>query len=62
MALHGFTDSVDAPAARAEFAERGATIRSDITDDGFVLTTLPEVPEAAPVMLYEPRHTTAFDR
>ncbi len=32
------------------------------SDEGFGLTTLVEIPGADPIMLYEPRHSTTFDR
>ena len=51
----------DIEATRAELAARGATFASDVVDRGFGLTCMVEVPGADPVMLYEPRHTTAYD-
>jgi catechol 2,3-dioxygenase-like lactoylglutathione lyase family enzyme len=53
-------DSIDA--TRTELSERGATFASDVVDRGFGLTCLLEVPGADPVMLYEPRHATAYDQ
>jgi predicted enzyme related to lactoylglutathione lyase len=52
----------DIEATRAELAERGATFASAVVDRGFGLTCMVEVPGADPVMLYEPRHATAYDR
>lgn len=52
----------DIAETRAELAERGATFCTDVNDEGFGLTTLVELPGADPIMLYEPRHTTIFDR
>jgi catechol 2,3-dioxygenase-like lactoylglutathione lyase family enzyme len=52
----------DIEATRAELASRGATFASGVLDRGFGLTCMVEVPGADPVMLYEPRHATAFDQ
>lgn len=52
----------DIAGTRAELAAKGATFMGEITDEGFGLTTLLAVPGADPIMLYEPRHPTAFDR
>ena len=52
----------DIEATRSELAARGATFASDVLDRGFGLTCMVEVPGADPVMLYEPRHATAYDR
>jgi catechol 2,3-dioxygenase-like lactoylglutathione lyase family enzyme len=52
----------DIETTRAELAARGATFASDVVDRGFGLTCLLEVPGADPIMLYEPRHETAYDR
>jgi catechol 2,3-dioxygenase-like lactoylglutathione lyase family enzyme len=52
----------DIEATRAELAGRGATFASDVVDRGFGLTCMVDVPGADPIMLYEPRHATAFDR
>jgi predicted enzyme related to lactoylglutathione lyase len=51
----------DIEVTRAELAARGATFASDVVDRGFGLTCMVEVPGADPVMLYEPRHATAYD-
>ena len=52
----------DIEATHAELADRGATFASDVLDRGFGLTCMLEVPGADPIMLYEPRHATAYDR
>ena len=51
----------DIEATRAELAARGATFASDVMDRGFGITCMVDVPGADPIMLYQPRHTTAFD-
>lgn len=52
----------DIAATRAELEDEGATFLGDVADEGFGLTSLLAVPGADPIMLYEPRHTTVFDR
>lgn len=51
----------DVAATRADLEARGATFSTDITDEGFGLTTMLDLPGADPIMLYEPRHPAAFD-
>jgi catechol 2,3-dioxygenase-like lactoylglutathione lyase family enzyme len=50
----------DVEATRAELEGRGATFSSPITDRGFGLTTMMDVPGADPVMLYQPVHELAY--
>jgi catechol 2,3-dioxygenase-like lactoylglutathione lyase family enzyme len=50
----------DVAATRAELEAKGATFSSPIGDQGFGLTTMMDVPGADPIMLYEPRHPTAY--
>jgi len=50
----------DIQATRAELESKGATFSSPITDAGFGLTTLMDVPGADPIMVYEPKHPTAY--
>ena len=50
----------DVAATRTELEAKGATFSSPIVDRGFGLTTMLEVPGADPIMLYEPRHQTAY--
>jgi catechol 2,3-dioxygenase-like lactoylglutathione lyase family enzyme len=50
----------DVEATRAELEAKGATFGSPVVDRGFGLTTMLDVPGADPIMLYEPRHSTAF--
>ena len=52
----------DVAATRAALEGKGATFTGEISDAGFGLTTMLDVPGADPIMLYEPRHATAFDR
>ena len=40
---------------------KGATFTTPVTDQGFGLTTLVEVPGADPILLYQPKHPTAYD-
>lgn len=51
----------DVATTRAELEAEGATFADEISDAGFGLITMLHVPGADPIMLYEPRHTTAFD-
>ena len=50
----------DVAATRAELEARGARFLGDVTDEGYGLATMLEVPGADPIQLYEPRHPTAF--
>jgi predicted enzyme related to lactoylglutathione lyase len=52
----------DVEATRAELEEKGATFVAPITDEGFGLVTMLEVPGTDPIMLYEPKHTVAYTR
>jgi catechol 2,3-dioxygenase-like lactoylglutathione lyase family enzyme len=51
----------DVEATRAELEAKGATFSGPISDEGFGLATMMDVPGADPIMLYQPRHTTAYD-
>lgn len=51
----------DVAATRAELEAKGATFSSPVSDDGFGLTTMMDVPGADPIMIYEPRHPTAYE-
>ena len=44
-----------------ELASRGASFTDDPVDRGFGVCVMLAVPGADDIMLYEPRHTTAFD-
>lgn len=46
---------------RAELEAKGATFLGPVDDEGWGLVTSMAVPGADPVMLYEPRHPTAYD-
>lgn len=48
-------------ATRAELTERGANFLGEVTDRGFGLCTMLEVPGADPIMLYEARHDLAYE-
>jgi catechol 2,3-dioxygenase-like lactoylglutathione lyase family enzyme len=52
----------DIEATRTELESRGATFASPITDQGFGLTLMLEVPGTDPILLYQPQHLTAYDR
>jgi predicted enzyme related to lactoylglutathione lyase len=45
----------------AELAAKGAHFSGDIENRGFGRTIALQVPGAGPVLLYQPRHPTAFD-
>jgi catechol 2,3-dioxygenase-like lactoylglutathione lyase family enzyme len=51
----------DLPSTMDELTSRGATFASEPVDRGFGLCVMLAVPGADDIMLYEPRHTTAFD-
>jgi catechol 2,3-dioxygenase-like lactoylglutathione lyase family enzyme len=51
----------DVEATRAELSAKGATFSTPVTDEGYGLVTMLEVPGADPIQLYQPRHTTAYD-
>ena len=44
----------------AELRAKGATFTREIRDDGYGMTTTLVVPGAGEMMLYEPRHPTAY--
>jgi catechol 2,3-dioxygenase-like lactoylglutathione lyase family enzyme len=52
----------DLRATMDELASRGATFTGEPVHRGFGLCVMLSVPGADDIMLYEPRHTTAFDR
>ena len=54
LVCHDITETV------TELEARGATFARDIRDDGYGLTTSLVVPEAGELLLYEPKHPTAF--
>lgn len=51
----------DVADTRTELEAKGATFEGGISDEGFGLMTLMNLPGAARIMLYEPHHPTAFD-
>jgi catechol 2,3-dioxygenase-like lactoylglutathione lyase family enzyme len=51
----------DIAATKAELEAKGAVFDGDITDRGFGLTAMLELPGAGHIMLYEPRHPVAYD-
>ena len=50
----------DIAATVAELRAKGATFTREIRDDGFGMTTRLVVPGAGEMMLYEPKHPTAY--
>ena len=52
----------DIDATKADLEAKGATFTTGIVDYGFGLAAQLDVPGAGEIMLYEPRHPTAFDR
>ena len=51
----------DIRSSLADLRDRGVEITQDVRDDGFGLTAMFEVPGAGEMMIYEPRHPSAFD-
>ena len=51
----------DVEGTRAELEAKGATFSTPITDEGYGLATMMDVPGADPIQLYQPRHATAYD-
>ncbi len=45
----------------AELKAKGATFAREIRDDGYGMTTTLVVPGAGEMVLYEPKHPTAYD-
>jgi catechol 2,3-dioxygenase-like lactoylglutathione lyase family enzyme len=50
----------DIEATRAELAAKGATFSTGITDEGYGLATMLQVPGADPIQLYQPKHEVAY--
>jgi predicted enzyme related to lactoylglutathione lyase len=50
----------DIEATVAELSAKGATFGSPVTDRGYGLVTMLDVPGAGPIQLYQPRHATAY--
>jgi catechol 2,3-dioxygenase-like lactoylglutathione lyase family enzyme len=50
----------DIEATRAELAAKGATFSAPVTDQGYGLVTMVDVPGADPIQLYQPKHTVAY--
>ncbi len=51
----------DVEVTRTELEAKGATFSTPIADEGFGLATMMEVPGADPIMLYQPKHPTAYN-
>ena len=52
----------DLAATMADLASRGARFTTEPTDRGFGVVVMMAVPGADDIQLYEPHHTTAYDR
>jgi catechol 2,3-dioxygenase-like lactoylglutathione lyase family enzyme len=50
----------DIEATRADLEAKGAKFLTEVEDHGFGLGTMMELPGADPIMLYEPKHATAY--
>jgi catechol 2,3-dioxygenase-like lactoylglutathione lyase family enzyme len=50
----------DVAATRADLETKGATFHGDVTDEGFGLVTMMELPGAGQMLLYQPNHPTAY--
>ena len=50
----------DLEATMDELRAKGATFSTGVSDEGFGLISMLEVPGADPIMLYEPRHELAY--
>jgi catechol 2,3-dioxygenase-like lactoylglutathione lyase family enzyme len=51
----------DVEATMAELKNKGAEFSSGVDDMGFGLATMMKLPGADDILLYEPRHPTAYD-
>jgi catechol 2,3-dioxygenase-like lactoylglutathione lyase family enzyme len=51
----------DVAATMADLASRGAVFRGEPTDYGFGIGVMMELPGADDVLLYQPKHPTAYD-
>lgn len=51
----------DVAATRAELAAKGVEFTTPVTDAGFGLTTTLRLPGGGELLLYQPKHTTAYD-
>jgi catechol 2,3-dioxygenase-like lactoylglutathione lyase family enzyme len=51
----------DVVATRAELEAKGATFEGDISDQGWGLVSVMNVPGADPINIYQPRHQVAYD-
>jgi catechol 2,3-dioxygenase-like lactoylglutathione lyase family enzyme len=51
----------DIAATKAELEGKGAVFTGDIADEGWGLTASMQLPGAGQIMVYEPRHATAYN-
>jgi hypothetical protein len=50
----------DVAATRAELEAKGATFTGDVSDQGYGLVTMMNLPGAGEIQLYQPRHPLAY--
>jgi catechol 2,3-dioxygenase-like lactoylglutathione lyase family enzyme len=50
----------DIAATKADLESKGAVFLGDVTDEGFGLTASMQLPGAGQILIYEPRHATAY--
>jgi predicted enzyme related to lactoylglutathione lyase len=51
----------DLESTQAELRDKGATFCSPVADRGWGLTVMMDIPGADPMVLYQPKHPTAYD-
>jgi catechol 2,3-dioxygenase-like lactoylglutathione lyase family enzyme len=51
----------DIVATKADLEAKGAVFDGDVSDEGFGLMAMLQLPGAGHIMLYEPRHPTAYN-
>ncbi len=51
----------DIAATVSELEAKGALFTGGVSDDGFGLTTMLQVPGAGELMIYQPQHSVAYD-
>jgi hypothetical protein len=51
----------DIAATKAELEGKGAVFTGDVVDEGWGLTASMQLPGAGQIMVYEPRHATAYN-
>ncbi len=51
----------DLEATRSDLASRGAEFTGEPVDDNFGITVYVKVPGSTAIMIYQPKHQTAYD-